>query len=150
MARAAMHTTAQPGALRRLDELVIEALAVAQPHTVRNSDTYLTIEIVDDADDDVAVTHRFVRSPYETIEIGAASSSTQMRRARPTTFVKTVRVPPPQPAATLAFDKQWFEQDDDVIAAIEDVPRASTTSWLWLGISLLAAAFAVGIVQYAL
>jgi hypothetical protein len=150
----AIMMTTQPDAMRRLDELVIEALSIQQP-PARPSDSYVTIEIVpDDSDDDVAITHRFVRAaalstPYERIEL--SSSSVSIRRARPTTFVRTVRATPPQPAATLSFDKQWFEQSDDVIAATEDnTPIARATSWLWLGISLLAAAFAVGIVQYAI
>jgi hypothetical protein len=156
MAAGAIMMTAQPAALRRLDELVIEALSAPQLPTARTSDTYLVMEIVpDDADDDIAITHRFVRmspefsTPYERIEL--SSSSVTISRARPTTFVKTVRATPPAPSATLSFDKQWFDQSDDVIAAIEDVaPITRATSWLWLGISLLAGAFAVGIVQYVL
>jgi hypothetical protein len=90
--------------------------------------------------------------PYERIELSAASSSSSLRvRSRRRTFAKTVRIAPPPPSATLSFDKQWFDQPDDVIAATEDnTPIARATSWLWLGISLLAAAFAVGIVQYSI
>jgi hypothetical protein len=136
----------------RLDDLVLDVLTTRPPGpAVRPSDVYHAFEIIPaDADDDVAMTHRFERvSPYERIELSAASSSSFLRRARPTTFVKTVRATPPA-GVTLAFDKVWFEQPDDAIAAIEDMPARSTTSWLWLALSLLAGAIAIGVVQYVI
>ena len=136
----------------RLDDLVLDVLTAQQVGpAIRPSDVYHAIEIIPaDADDEVAMTHRFERvSPYERIELSAASSSSFLRRAHPTTFVKTVRATQAA-GVTLSFDKMWFEQPDDAIAAIEDVPAASTTSWLWLGLSLMAGAIAIGVLQYVL
>ena len=138
-----------------LDELVIEALATHAP-VARPSNSYVDIEIVwdDEAPEDFAVTNRFVRfsAPYERVDIEPLSSLTSLRRARPTRFVTTVRNVPRSPlaSATLSFDKVWFDQPEETLATIEDVSVARANSWLWLGISLLVAALAVGFVQYAL
>jgi hypothetical protein len=145
---------------RRLDELVLEALA-AQQHqqpVVGPSDSNLSIEVVIDEpadDDEVAVTHRFMRisAPYEAVEVAPIHSLAALRqvRTRPTTFARTINttktapmeaVAPPA-GETLSFDKAWFEQPDDAIAAIEDVPVQVRRSWTWLGLSLFVAAAAV-------
>ena len=135
---------------------MLEALAgQAVRPAVRPSDSDVSIEIVfdDDGEDDVAVTNRFVRfsAPYERVDIEPlAASLTSMRRfVRPTTFVKTVPAPLP-PAATAAFDKVWFDQPEDALVEVGGIEAAPpTNSWLWLGLSLLAGALAVGAMIYA-
>ncbi len=137
---------------RRLDELVLEALAahMKQLPVSRPSDSGVSIEVMTDAfaDDelDVAVTNRFVRvsQPYERVEIEAVPSLAALRvHRRPTTFARTVRVRTAQPSETLSFDAMWFEQPDDAIASIEDVPAEPRRSWWWLVASLAAAAVVV-------
>lgn len=137
---------------RRLDELVLEALAahMKQLPVTRPADSGVSIEVMTDAfaddelsADDVAVTSRFVRvsQPYEAVEIEAVPSLAALRvHRRPTTFARTVRMRTAEPSETLSFDKVWFEQPDDTIAAIEDVPAEPRRSWWWLVASVVAAA----------
>ena len=159
MNAGAMQPSTQPSLRGGLDELVIEALASFQQPVARRSDAYFKLEVVwddEEGPDDVAVTHRFVRfsAPYERVEIEPLSSSlaSLRRRGRPTRFVTTVPAPAPAPppSVTLAFDKVWFDQPEDALATIEEVSGPRASSWLWLGISLLAAAVGVGFIQYAL
>ncbi|MGE5182916.1 MAG: hypothetical protein ACM31C_12670, partial [Acidobacteriota bacterium] len=63
----------------------------------------------------------------------------------PTTFARTVRVRTAQPSETRSFDAVWFEQPDQEIASIEDVPAEPRRSWWWLVASLAAAAAAVAV-----
>lgn len=132
----------------RLDELVIEALVVRPPPPVGQfSSFYAMFEIIRDDDDDLVATNRFVRfsAPYERIELDAKLTEA-VRRARPTTFVRTVRAPVAQAAATVSFDKQWFEQPDDVIASLDDRSVEPATSWRWLAISVAIAGAAIAAV----
>ena len=46
------------------------------------------------------------------------------------------------PAATVPFERVWFE-DEEKLAAIEEPVAAPKTSWWWLAISLVAGAAAV-------
>jgi len=123
----------------RTDELVLSALAEFAenaPPSVAGTDSYFKIEVIreEELDLDIAVTGRFLRwsMPYERVDLDAELGSPA--------FV--------QPAETVAFDKQWFDDADDAIAAIEE-PAADKSSWLWLPISIAAAGLAVAIV-YAL
>ncbi len=131
---------------RRLDELALEALVDQTAPLPAPSDS-VSIEVVfdDDLDLDLAVTDRFVRAegsaPYERVEIEPLTTTLRMfRRSLPTTFVKTV---PARAGETLSFDKAWFEQPEDALAAIEDVPAEPRRSWWWLAVSLAVAAGAV-------
>ncbi len=143
---------------RRLDELVLDALAahlkslpVSHPSDSGVSIEVMTDTIADDelSADDVAATTRFrrVSQPYACVEIEPIPSLAALRvHRRPTTFARTVRMRTAQPSETLSFDKVWFEQPDDAIAAIEDAPAAPRRSWWWLVASLAAAAAAVAAV----
>jgi hypothetical protein len=124
-----------------LDELVIDALSNPSEPVVRPTESYFKIEVIreDDLDLDIAVTGRFLRwsAPYERIDLDAALGS------------------PPfaQPAETVAFDKQWFEDADDAVAAIAAVEEAAVEpagSWRWLAISVAIAGIAVAVAEYAL
>jgi len=130
---------------RRLDELALDALAAHQPAQLPAASDSVSIEVIIDDDFDVAVTDRFVRAegsePYERVEIDPLTTTLRMfRRSRPTTFVKTV---PARAGQTLSFDKAWFDQPEDEIAAIEDPPVELRRSWWWLAVSLAIAAGAV-------
>jgi hypothetical protein len=132
-----------------LDELAIEALASSQTDpAVGPADSGVKLEIQRDDDLDLAVTGRFVRwsAPYERIELDASPASS-IRHARPTTFVRTVSVPLP-PAATVGFDKVWFDETEDAIATLEDPPAEPGTSWRWLAISIAAGGAVVAALQY--
>jgi hypothetical protein len=138
----------QPSSLlshRRLDEIALEALAGHHPVQLPAPSDSVSIEVVVDDDLDLEVTDKFVRAsgsaPYERVEIEPLTTTLRMfRRSRPTTFVKTV---PARAGETLSFDKVWFEQPDEAIAAIEDVPVEARRSWWWLAVSLAVAAGAV-------
>lgn len=101
---------------RRLDEVALEALAPLE----------------DEAD--LAVTDRFTRisSPYERIEIDPLTTTLRMFQAARAVAGETV-----------SFDRAWFDQPDDVIAAIEDAPAEPRKTWWWLAVSLAVAAGAV-------
>ena len=135
---------------RHLDELALEALAAHQPAQLPAASDSISIEVVIDDDLDLQVTDRFVRAsgsePYERVDIEPLTTTLRMfRRSRPTTFVKTV---PARAGETLSFDKAWFEQPEDAIAAIEDPPDEARRSWWWLAVSLAAAAGAVSYIVY--
>jgi hypothetical protein len=143
-----MAAAMQPSPLalhRRLDDLAIEALAAgASLPAARPFESDVSIEVIYDDADELAVTTRFVRfsAPYERVEIEPLRAPLP-RRSRPTTFVKTVRARSPHAAATLAFDKVWFDQADDAVEAVEELPAAGTGSWWWLVVSLAIGAAAV-------
>lgn len=116
-----------------LDELVIDALA-GTPAVIQTTTGYAKLEVVTEDDLDVAVTGRFMRRsmPYEKVELDAALSSPAFA----------------QPAETVAFDKQWF--DDAEVVAIEEPIVAPRGSWSWLAISVAVGAVAVALAEYAL
>lgn len=145
---------------RRLDELVLEALSAhikQLPSSPRPSDSNVSIEVVmDDELEELASTTRFKRvsAPYDVVEIDdipslAAARTGRMRRR--STFAKTIPATRTEPMAAVAppasetasFDKVWFEQPEDVLAAIEEAPRDARKSWWWLAVSLAAAAAVV-------
>jgi len=148
---------------RRLDELALEALGPPPPLPVaRPSESEVSIEVIWEAEpdiDELAVTGRFVRfsAPYERVEIEHVPSLAEIKRVRPTTFVKTVRaaavhasatvrmpaVAPP--SVTVPFDRVWFEQDADADDAPAEPARwlRLVRSWTWLFISLAVAGAAV-------
>jgi hypothetical protein len=130
-----------------LDELVIGALNeltnAAEP-LVRQTEAYFKFEILteDDVelDIDIAVTGRFMRwsTPYERVDLDAALGSPPFAQA-------------PQPAETVAFDKQWFDDADDAVAAIaatEEPVIERPASWTWLAISVAVAGLAVAVAEY--
>jgi hypothetical protein len=130
---------------RRLDEIALEALVAHQPAQLPTPSDSVSIEVVLDDDMDLAVTDKFVRAsgsaPYERVEIEPLTTTLRMfRRSRPTTFVKTV---PARAGETMSFDKVWFEQPEEALAAIEDLPVEARRSWWWLAVSLAVAAGAV-------
>src|SRR5258706_1356645 len=97
-----MHAIAQPQ--RRLDELVLEALASHQISPISSfRDDEVSIEVVYADDEyDIAVTDRFIRHslPYERVELDLDPSPTPPRqRRRPTTFVRTIRARQTEPMA---------------------------------------------------
>ena len=123
----------------RTDELVLSALtefAEAAAHSVAGTDSYFKIEVIreEELDLDIAVTGRYLRwsMPYERVDLDAELGSPA--------FV--------QPAETVAFDKQWFDDADNAVVAIAatEEPAAGKSSWLWLPISIAAAGLAVAIV----
>jgi hypothetical protein len=116
-----------------LDELVIDALAGA-PTVIHTTTGYAKLEVVTEDDLDIAVTGRFLRwsAPYERVELDAALGSPMFA----------------QPAETIAFDKQWFDEAE--LVAIEEPVAAPRGSWTWLAISVAVAAIAVGLAEYAL
>jgi len=122
-----------------LDELVIDALSNPSQPVVRPTDSYFKIEVVREDEFDIAVTGRFLRwsAPYERVDLDAALGS------------------PPfaQPAETVAFDKQWFDDADAAVAAISAVDEPvieQPASWRWLAISVAVAGIAVAVAEYAL
>ena len=154
---------------RRLDELAIAALAPVPRPVVRPVDTEVAIEVIweDESEADDQATRQFVRfsAPYERVELDmndAVPTLAAALKSRPTTFVKTVSVRPtvrmmavavpPEalrspasspPGATVPFERVWFDEREDSIASIEEVPTARKTSWWWLAISLAAGGAAV-------
>ena len=78
--------------------------------------------------EDAALTNRFVR-PYEKIEL----------QDKPRTYAKTVKRDP---------HNAWYDKPEVALIALENpeelFPPMRSQSWLWLGISLLAGAAAVG------
>jgi len=118
-----------------LDELVIDALAGA-PNVIHTTTGYAKLEVVTEDDLDVAVTGRFLRwsAPYERVDLDAALGSPVFA----------------QPAETVAFDKQWFDDADVAVPAIEEPVAAPRGSWSWLAISVAVAAVAVALAEYAL
>jgi hypothetical protein len=122
-----------------LDELVIDALSNPSQPVVRPTESYFKIEVVREDEFDIAVTGRFLRwsAPYERVDLDAALGS------------------PPfaQPAETVAFDKQWFDDADAAVAAISAVDEPvieQPASWRWLAISVAVAGIAVAVAEYAL
>ena len=117
--------------LRALTEFAENA-----PPSVAGTDSYFKIEVIreEELDLDIAVTGRFLRwsMPYERVELDAKHDSPA--------FV--------QPAETVAFDKQWFDDADDAVVAIAatEEPVVRTSSWLWLPISVAIAGLAVAFV----
>jgi hypothetical protein len=121
--------------------------------------------------DELAATGRFVRfsaaservehtAPYERVEYSAPYervelSSDEMpalstlavtfKRSRPTTFVRTISEAErsPQSRATVPFERVWFDDDEDKLAAIEETPVEAKGSWWWLAISLALGGAAV-------
>lgn len=147
---------------RRLDELALDALG-PPPQLPSAADSYASIEVVwedEAAIDELAATGRFVRfsAPYERVEIeempSLATLSTRpatFAERRPTTFVQTV--PAAQhtaPAsATVPFERVWFDDDEDRLAAIEEKPVEWKAGWWWLAISLAAGGVAVACLAIA-
>ncbi len=141
---------------RRLDDLVIDAIAAFQPPqaAAAAADSDVSIEVVrDDGDGDVAVTTQFVRlsAPYERVELDFEPVASP--RKRRTTFVKTIRaretardiiVPTlPQASETRTFEAAWYDKSEDSLSrmlAAEQERR--TRQWLWLAISVAVAALA--------
>jgi hypothetical protein len=156
-----------------LDELALDALLPPTP-AARPLDSDVVLEIIFEDDElcDATATRHFERfsSPYERIELSEVAPLP--RRARRTTFAKTVsfgkgtpstgvpslretvRMPAVvSPADTVempAFVPPSatvpFERvwfDEDELAAIEEPAAATKTSWWWLAISLVAGAAAV-------
>jgi hypothetical protein len=126
------------------DEVLFDAL-LPPPVLPAFRDSEVSIEIIW-GDDDAAVTNQFVRfsAPYERIELDLESPigpSAVLRHARPATFVKTV----PAPAATVPFERVWFDEDTSAVE-IEEPAAEPKQSWWWLVFSLLAGAAAVAYV----
>jgi len=125
----------------KLDELVIDALTELTQNapSAAGTDSYFKIEVIreEELDLDIAVTGRFMRwsSPYERVDLDAALDSPVFT----------------QPAETVAFDKQWFEDADDAIAAFaatEEPAPARAPSWTWLAISVAVAGLAIAVAEY--
>lgn len=120
------------------DEVLFDALLPPPPLPALRgpTDSEISIEIIW-GDDDAAVTGRFVRfsAPYERIELEVDTPIAALRRARPTTFARTV----PAPAATVPFERVWFDDEP----AVEEAEVDGRASWWWLAVSLLAGAAAV-------
>jgi hypothetical protein len=124
------------------DEVLFDAL-LPPPVLPAFRDSEVQIEIIW-GDDDAAVTNRFVRfsAPYERIDLdleGDVAPSALLRRGRPATFVKTV----PAPAATVPFERVWFDEEPSELEEPAALPKAS---WWWLVVSLLAGAVVVAYV----
>jgi hypothetical protein len=165
---AGMATAVQAQPQRRLDDLVIEAIAAFQSQPMlpaaKPSDAEISIQVVrPPVEDEIAVTTQFVRlsAPYERVELDFAAVATP--RKRRTTFVKTIRAretvrdiivpslpqllaaaPAPAPAnATQAFEAVWFDKSEDslsrMLAAEQDRRKRG---WTWLAISLAVALIA--------
>jgi hypothetical protein len=149
---------------RRLDELALDALGPPVQLPVKlASDSDVSIEVVwedEAAIDELAATGRFVRfsapdehldvsAPYERVEIeempAMSAFAVTFSRPRPTTFVRTITEAErsPQSRATVPFERVWFDDDEDKLAAIEETPVEAKTSWLWLAISLAVGGAAV-------
>ena len=125
-----------------VEEVLFDAL-LPPPVLPACRDSEVQIEILW-GDDDAAVTTRFLRfsAPYERIDLdleGDVAPSVLLRRARPATFVKTV----PAPAATVPFERVWFDEEP---TEIEEPAAEPNTSWWWLVMSLLAGAVVVAYV----
>ena len=153
---AGMATAVQPQPQRRLDDLVIEAIAAfqTQPELPAMNDDGISIEVMPAVvEDEIAVTTQFVRlsAPYERVELDFEPVASP--RKRRTTFVKTIRaretardiivpsLPQAAPAgATQAFEAVWFDKSEDslsrMLAADQDRRRRG---WVWLAISLAVA-----------
>jgi hypothetical protein len=133
-----MLTTARTA---KLDELVLDALTELTqnaPASPLSTESYFKIEVIHheelELEIDIAVTGRFMRwsTPYERVELDAGLDS------------------PPfaQPAETVAFDKQWFDDADDAVAAFEEPAIERRASWTWLAISVAVAGLAIAIAEY--
>ena len=133
-----MHT-ATPR-LTKLDEIVLGVLAAKRaPDTAPSDDDKLVvIELVHSEDvDEAAVTGRFLKMPYEHLEIQPLREALGKRRGRPTTFVHTI-------PSTRGLDTPWFHTNEDELVKIEDpLDTERRQSWWWLGISLAVGAAAV-------
>jgi len=149
---------------RRLDELALDALGPPVQLPVKlASDSDISIEVVwedEAAIDELAVTGRFLRfsaasvdvsAPYERVELSSeempamSTLAVTFKRPRPTTFVRTISEAErsPQSRATVPFERVWFDDDEDKLAAIEETPVEAKTTWWWLAISLAVGAAAV-------
>jgi hypothetical protein len=155
--------------LSRLHEAALDAL-VPPPSVSRAAESEVQIEVIWEADDidELAVTGQFVRfsAPYERVEIEHVPAVAANARVRPTTVVRTVpngrpTTPMPMPvpngrpttpmpvamapAATVPFDRVWFEADGDGEELQIEPPkwRRLLRSWTWLLISLAAGGAAV-------
>jgi len=90
-------------------------------------------------------------APYERVELSSdempamSSLTVTFKRARPTTFVRTISEAErsPQSRATVPFERVWFDDDEDKLAAIEETPVEAKPTWWWLAISLVVGAAAV-------
>ena len=161
-----MATAVQPQ--RRLDDLVIEAIAAFQSQPeMTAADSGVAIEVVRDVpapapvEDDVGVTTQFVRlsAPYERVELDFEPAVTP--RKRRTTFVKTIRAretardiivpslnqhvaPAPAPAsATQTFEAVWFDKSEDSLSRMLAAQQERRKQqWLWLAISVTVALIA--------
>jgi hypothetical protein len=129
MVRGADHpyTGGMRNAAVALDELVMGTLLPASP-AADHDDKLVSIEIVDD---DLVMTDRFARlsTPYERVDIEPIRESA-IRIARPRTYATTVKV----------FDPAWFDKPAEVA---DEAPAVARPSWLWLALSILAAAAVV-------
>jgi hypothetical protein len=161
---AGMATAVQPQ--RRLDDLVIEAIAAFQTQPdMKAADSGVSIEVVStpapEPDGEIAVTTQFVRlsAPYERVDLDFEPVATP--RKRRTTFVQTIRaretardiIVPSLPqimaaetapaGATQSFEAVWFDKSEDslsrMLAAQQDRRKQQ---WLWLAISLTVALIA--------
>jgi len=167
---ARMATAVQPQ--RRLDDLVIEAIAAFQSQptlpAAKTSDADIEIEVakpvVEPAkpvEDEIAVTTQFVRlsAPYERVELDFEPVATP--RKRRTTFVQTIRAretardiivpsllehvgPAPAPAsATQTFEAVWFDKSEDSLSRMLAAQQERRKQqWLWLAISVTVALIA--------
>jgi hypothetical protein len=129
----------------KLDELVLDALTELAQNaapSAQGTDSYFKIEVIreEELDLDIAVTGRFMRwsMPYERVDLDAALGSPPFAQ-------------PIQPAETVAFDKQWFDDADDAVAAIaatEEPVIERPASWTWLAISVAVAGLAIAVAEY--
>jgi hypothetical protein len=149
---------------RRLDELALDALGPPVQLPVKlASDSDISIEVVwedEAAIDELAATGRFARfspldehvecsTPYERVEIeempAMSALAVTFSRPHPTTFVRTISEAErsPQSRVTVPFERVWFDDDEDRLAAIEEQPVEWKAGWWWLAISLAAGGAAV-------
>jgi hypothetical protein len=129
----------------KLDELVLDALTELTQNaapSAQGTDSYFKIEVIreEELDLDIAVTGRFMRwsMPYERVDLDAGLGSPPFAQ-------------PLQPAETVAFDKQWFDDADDAVAAIaatEEPVIERPASWTWLAISVAVAGLAIAVAEY--
>ena len=125
-----MRDSLQPSA--RLEELVLSIMAAqrkAKPKPEQRDHDFVTIEVIQDEEEDAVVTDRFVKlsTPYERVDIEPLRE--KLGKIRSNQFARTIQV----------FDPTWFEKE----AVSEYVPPEPRNSWWWLAISLVIGGLAV-------
>ena len=111
------------------------------------------------ADDDSAATRRMAAQSMAAEDDGDNATTTRIAaksmaadadgNSAATRRMAAAEYPSAPASATVPFERVWFDDDEDRLAAIEEKPVEIKASWKWLAISIVAGGAAVAFMALA-